>query len=308
MESKPDPRILWLCVTALAACNAGGSKQGNRSVTAGEQTQMQDGKQQAALNTPPDRSSPGLTPITSNAPTPLTQSGQIKLTPKPTTQQHRAQARLTKHLTSRVLPHLKVPASELYGVRLLASAPPAATPLDALLVQVLTTEGQLDSFVLLLDENDVLVARLPRAISDGLHALRIGALSIPLNAPLTWQGIASGEVDPTVAGAALRLGAILARDRLLEAAQNGWDTSQQNNNLAVLVLGVQPETISLPGEVPSDGPMGVPQKFRVEESMPPTLEGWSSEGNTWRGIARFQVIIDQGTALVLRVGLQGRLP
>ena len=308
MESKPYLRIIWLCVTALAACNSGGSKQGNRSVTPGEQTQVHGVGQQAALNTPTKRSSSGLPAIISNAPTPLDQGSQDKLTPKPTTQQDRSQGRLTKPLTSRVQPHLKDPASKLFGVRLLASAPPGATPLDALLVQTMTTGGQLDSFVLLLDENDALVARLPRAVSDGLHALRIGALSIPLNAPLTWQGIASGEVDPTVAGAVLRLGGMLARDRLLEAAKSGWDANQQNNDPSVQVLGVQPESISLPGEVPSGGPMEVPQKFRVEKSMPATLEGWSSAKDTWRGIARFRVITDQGMAVVLRVGLQGRLP
>ncbi len=171
MESKPDLRIIWLCVTALAACNSGGSKQGNRSVTPEEQTQVQGVGQQAVLNTPTTGSSSGLPTIISNAPTPLDQGSQDKLTPKPTTQQERSQGRLTKPLTSRVQPHLKDPASRLYRVHLLASAPPGTTPLDAILIQTMTTVGKLDSCVLLLDENDVLVARLPRAVSDGRHKL-----------------------------------------------------------------------------------------------------------------------------------------
>jgi hypothetical protein len=42
--------------------------------------------------------------------------------------------------------------------------------------------------------------------------------------------------------------------------------------------------------------------------MPATLEGWTTQDSTWRGIARIPVITAQGTSLILRIGLQGRLP
>jgi len=302
---KPNPRFLWLAAALLAACPAGGSKGEIRAIPTGDGGAGPD--QGSSQTTEPDGKRHGP-PIVSGAPDPRAPSPGDKPTPKPTTPEDRALERLAKPLTTRVQPHLEVPADQLHGVRLLASAPPTAPPLDALLVQVFAQPGQLETFVLLLDGDDSLIARLPRALPDGPHALRIGALSIPLNAPHTWRGIAAGEVDPAVAGAVLRLGAMVARDHLLAAAEKGWGQGEQNHDLDVLVLGVQPDSISLPGEVPAGAPIGVPETFSVGKSMTATLEGWSTQGNTWRGIARIPVITAEGTSLILRIGLQGRLP
>lgn len=299
---KPNPQFLWLAVVVLAACPAGGSKAGIRQMPKGA------GPDQGSSQTTEPLEKRHSTPIVSGAPDPDAPDPGDKPTPKPTTTQDRALERLAKPLTARVQPHLEVPADQLHGVRLLASAPPTAPPLDALLVQVFSKAGQLETFVLLLDGDDSLIARLPRAVPDGPHALRIGALSIPLDAPQAWRAIAAGEVNPAVAGAVLRLGAMVARDHLLVSAEKGWGQGEQNHDLDVLVLGVQPDSISLPEEIPAGGPLGVPDKFSVGKSMTATLEGWTTQGNTWRGIARIPVITAEGKSLLLRIGLQGRLP
>ena len=303
MNTRPPHRLTWISLTLMAtAC---GSRQENRDVRA-ESPTLTAGVGSAgepAATSQPRKASPSV--IAAGAPRPDLYPEGGKPTPRPTTSQERARQRLARDLTERAAPHLIEPESQLHGVQVLASAPPGAAPIDALLVKVLARGGQIDSYVLLLDEEGTLRARLPRAVAAGPHAIRIGALNIPLDMPEAWEGIASGTTDPAIAGAVLRLGAMLARDRLPIAAQKGWESLEKEGDTRL--LGVCQERDCRPGEVP-DGIFEAPERFRVVESLPLTLEGWSTEGETWRGIAKFAVVTPPGLASVLRVGLRGRLP
>lgn len=305
MNTSSPHRLTWISLILLATSTACGARQGNRAVRAesptltagvGGEDEPAKASQARGVNS---------STIAAGARRPDLDLESGRPTPRPTTPQERADQRLPRELTDRVAPHLIEPASQVHSVEVLASAPPGAAPLDAILVKVLASGGQIDSYVLVLDERGGLKARLPRAVAAGPHTLRIGALSIPLDEPEGWKGIASGATDPVLAGAVLRLGAMLARDQLLLASKEGWEALGQEGDTRL--VGVCQEGDCSPGEVPS-GIFEAPEQFSIVESLPLTLEGWSMEGETWRGITKIAVVTPLGRTSILRVGLQGRLP
>ena len=227
-------------------------------------------------------------------------------TPEPSTPEERAAARLSPTRVERVRPHLPA-GTELHGVSLLATADTARGPLDALLVRR-QAEGGVVATVLVLDARDALVAELPRARAGGPDALRVGSLLVPLADRATLEALGRGEVDLSTADAVLRLAQLVARDRLLAAADEGWAAFDRDPDPDVLVLGVAPQAALAPGELPMAGPFAVPEAFRVGRALPSTLEGWRTSDGSWQGRVRVEAEDASGAPLVLVVGVQGRLP
>ncbi len=227
-------------------------------------------------------------------------------TPEPSTPEERAAARLSPTRVERVRPHLPA-GTELHGVSLLATADTARGPLDALLVRR-QAEGGVVATVLVLDARDALVAELPRARAGGPDALRVGSLLVPLADRATLEALGRGEVDLSTADAVLRLAQLVARDRLLAAADEGWAAFDRDPDPDVLVLGVAPQAALAPGELPMAGPFAVPETFRVGRALPSTLEGWRTSDGSWQGRVRVEAEDASGAPLVLVVGVQGRLP
>ncbi|MDA0947175.1 MAG: hypothetical protein O2799_01585, partial [Planctomycetota bacterium] len=178
---------------------------------------------------------------------------------------------------------------------------------DALLVQTLQ-QGTVEATVLVLDSQDQLLAELPRASASGPDALRVGALRVPLADRTTLAALGRGEIDLEAASAGLRLATLVARDRLLAAADEGWEAFDREPDPDVLVLGVAPEAALAPGELPTAGPFAVPQTFQVGRALPATLEGWRQSSDSWQGRVCVEGRDAAGAPLVLVVGVQGRLP
>lgn len=248
------------------------------------------------------------TPATAQAgaPTGAVAAGPPVPTPAPSTPEERAAARLEPTRLDRVQPHLPE-GSKVHGVSLLATAGEAAGAVDALLVQTLE-QGTVEATVLVLDAADRLLAELPRAGASGPDAIRVGALTVPLADRTTLGALGRGEIDLEAAGAGLRLAALVARDRLLAAADEGWEAFDRDPDPDILVLGVAPAAALAPGELPTAGPFAVPQTFQVGRALPATLEGWRQSGDSWQGRVRVEGRDASGAPLVLVVGVQGRMP
>lgn len=227
-------------------------------------------------------------------------------TPPPSTAEERAAARLAVTRVERVRPHLPA-GTELHGVSLLASADTARGPLDALLVRK-RSEGGVVATVLVLDTRDGLVAELPRARAGGPDTLRMGSLLVPLTDRALLEALGRGEVDLATADAVLRLAKMVARDRLLAAADEGWSAFDRHIDPDVLVLGVAPQDALAAGELPMAGAVDVPETFRVGRALPSSLEGWRTFNGSWQGLVRVEAEDARGAPLVLVVGVQGRLP
>lgn len=303
MQAHPFRPHLLIPLLVMGACQGTADQQGNRALPTHQVKEATPSTKDPAF-----RSFGGMVTVASNAPTREGLPPSSGATPLPTTAEERAQSRLDESLTTRVLPHMHGPPSQLHAVQLLASAPPPSPGLDAILVQTIDGGGQIQSSVFLLDEQGTLVARLPRALADGPHALRIGALRVPLAASNAWQGIANGEIDPIVAGSVLRLGTLVAQDHLRVAAEDGWAAADKTAPAEVLILGIKPDDLCSLEEVPTGRSKEAPTSFRVDSSLPPTLEGWSTSQGIWRGIAQIRIVKSPEQSLILRVGLQGRLP
>lgn len=227
-------------------------------------------------------------------------------TPAPSTAEERSAARLAPTRVERVRPHLPA-GTELHGVSLLASADTARGPLDALLVRK-RSEGGVVATVLVLDARDGLVAELPRARAGGPGALRVGSLLVPLTDRALLESLGKEEVDLATADAVLRLAKMVARDRLLAAADEGWSAFDGELDPDVLLLGVAPQDALAAGELPMAGPVDVPETFRVGRALPSSLEGWRTFNGSWQGLVRVEAEDARGAPLVLVVGVQGRLP
>lgn len=227
-------------------------------------------------------------------------------TPAPSTPEERAAARLAPTRVERVRPHLPAGA-ELYGVSLLATADTARGPLDALLVRRRSEDGVVAT-VLVLDADGALVAELPRARAGGPSALRVGSLVVPLADRATLEALGRGEVDLARAEGVLRLARLVARDRLLAAADEGWSAFDRDPDPDVRVLGVAPQSALGAGELPVSGPFAVPETFQVGRALPSSLEGWRTSDGLWQGQVRIEAEDAGGAPLVLVVGVQGRLP
>lgn len=240
------------------------------------------------------------------APTGAVADGPPVPTPAPSTSEERAAARLEPTRLERVRPHLPE-GTQLHGISLLATAGGATGAVDALLVQTLE-QGTVEATVLVLDAADRLLAKLPRASASGPDALRVGALTVPLADRATLGALGRGEIDLDAASAGLRLAAMVARDRLLAAADEGWEAFDREPDPDVLVLGVAPAAALAPGELPTAGPFAVPQTFQVGRALPATLEGWHQSGDSWQGRVCVEARDAAGAPLVLVVGVQGRLP
>lgn len=304
MSRAPWSLVLAGCLTWSSCATTASSEPPSAGSGAAGAEAAADGAEPTAPGSA--ASDPAPVEAATDSPASRASSEGAPATPAPSTPEERAAARMAPTRVERVRPHLSA-GTELHGVSLLATADTARGPLDALLVRK-KAEGGVIATVLVLDARDALVAELPRARAGGPDALRVGSLLVPLADRATLEALGRGEVDLPTADAVLRLAQLVARDRLLAAADEGWSAFDQDPDPDVLVLGVAPRAALAPGEIPVAGPFAVPDTFRVGRALPSTLEGWRTSDGSWQGRVRVEAEDANGAPLVLVVGVQGRLP